>query len=112
MKISFEGIGEKLVTFMGKDVKAGDPVKVSGAGTVSPCSAGERFNGFAACVNGEYVGVIISGAVTSPYSDRAPDFGPVELCADGNGGVKASGSGMPCLVVDLDEAEQTVTFIM
>lgn len=112
MKISFEGIGEKLVTFIGKDVEVGDPVRVSGPGTVSACLVGERFNGFVASVNGEYAGVVISGAVTAAYSDSAPDFGSVGLCADGSGGVKSSGSGMTCLVVDVDEAEQTVTFIM
>lgn len=112
MKISFEGIGEKIVTFIGENVKVGDPVRVSGPGTVSVCSAGERFNGFVTGVNGEYAGVVIAGAVTAAYSDKAPDFGSVELCADGSGGVKSSSSGMTCLVVDLDETEQTVTFII
>lgn len=111
MKISFEGIGEKLVTFIGEKVKVGDAVKVSGAGTVSACSDGESFDGFVAGLSGEYAGVVIGGAVTAAYSGGAPGFGSVELCADGGGGVR-SGKGVKCLVVDVDETDETVTFIM
>ena len=111
MKVSFEGIGEKLVTFIGKDVKTGDAVKVTDAGTVSACPEGEGFDGFVAGLSGEYAGVIIGGAVTVPYSGGAPGFGSTELCADGNGGVR-SGKGVKCLVVDVDKTGETVTFIM
>ena len=111
MKISFEGIGENLVTFIGRDVKPGDPVKVSDAGTVSACAAGEAFDGFVAGLSGDYAGVILGGAVSVPYSGSAPGFGSVELCADGNGGVR-SGSGSRCLVVDVDDVENSVTFII
>lgn len=118
MKISFDGIGEKAVTFFGSGVEAGDLVRVTGPGTVSPCGAGELFDGFAAGMRGEYAAVVLSGAVTVPYSGAAPGFGRVELCADGKGGVSAPGAGktasggVKCLVVDVDEAGETVTFIM
>lgn len=112
MKISFEGIGEKLVTFIGDDVKVGDAVKVSGAGTVSACADGESFDGFVAGLSGEYAGVIIGGAVSAPFSGGTPAFGSAELCADGSGGVKPGKGGVKCLVVDVDEADGVVTFIM
>lgn len=111
MKISFDGIGEKAVTFIGDGVKTGDAVKVTGAGTVSPCAAGEGFDGFAAGMRGEYAAVVIGGAVTVPYSGTAPGFGRVKLCADGEGGVTAGGD-LTYLVVDVDEVDETVTFIM
>ena len=111
MKISFEGIDEKIVTFIGKDVKAGEPVRVSDAGTVTACSNGQDFDGFVAGVTGEYAGVIIGGAVSASYSGSAPGFGSVALCADGSGGVKCGGS-VKHLVVDVDETANIVTFIM
>lgn len=113
MKISFEGIGERTLTFIGEGVKAGDAVKVTGAGTVSPCGAGDAFDGFVTGLSGEYAGVVIGGAVTVPYSGAEPGFGRVELSADGGGGVAAAESGgVKCLVVDVDSADKSVTFIM
>lgn len=111
MKISFDGIGEKTLTFIGDGVKRGDAVKVTGAGTVSPCASGESFDGFAGGTRGEYTAVVIAGAVTVPYSGTAPGFGRAALCADGSGGVTAGGD-VKYLVVDVDETEQNVTFIM
>lgn len=113
MKISFEGIGDKTLTFIGSGVKAGDAVKVTGAGTVSPCAAGDGFDGFVTALSGEYAGVTIGGAVTAPYSGTAPGFGRAALCADGDGGVKtAESGGIECLVVDVDSVGKSVTFIM
>ncbi len=116
MKISFDGIGERAMTFIADGVKAGDAVKVTGAGTVSPCLAGEGFDGFASGTRGEYAAVVLGGAVTVPYSGTAPGFGRVELFADAGGGVTVSGAkdaeGGTYLVVDVDTVGETVTFIM
>lgn len=121
MKISFDGIGERAMTFISDGVKAGDAVKVTGAGTVSPCLAGEGFDGFATGTRGEYAAVVIGGAVTAGYSGTAPGFGRAVLYADGDGGVTTTGakdengvtaSGGEYLVVDVDTADETVTFIM
>lgn len=113
MKISFEGIGQTSLTFIGSGVKHGEAVKVTGAGTVSPCAAGDDFDGFVTGVNGEYAGVVIRGAVSVPYSGTAPGFGRVALSADGDGGVKAvTTGGVKYLVVDVDSAAERVTFIM
>ncbi len=110
------------MTFFADGVKAGDAVKVTGAGTVSTCGAGEGFDGFASGTRGEYAAVVLGGAVTVPYSGTAPGFGRVELYADGNGGVTVTGaadkdgaviaSGGEYLVVDVDTVDETVTFIM
>ena len=45
MKVSFDGIGGKLVTFLNNQAKKGEVVKVSAAGTVSPCGSGDGFDG-------------------------------------------------------------------
>lgn len=116
MKISFDGIGERAATFIADGVKAGDAVKVTGAGTVSPCAAGEAFDGFATGTRGEYAAVVLGGAVTVGYSGTAPEFGRTELFADGSGGVTVTGGkdalGGEYLVVDVDTIDETVTFIM
>ena len=116
MKISFDGIGERAMTFIADGVKAGDAVKVTGAGTVSACEEGEGFDGFASGTRGEYAAVVLGGAVTVPYSGTAPAFGRVGLFANGDGGVTVTGGknavGGEYLVVDVDTVGETVTFIM
>lgn len=48
MKVSFEGIGEEVVTFYADGaIKGGQTVKCGGDSTVKLCGAGERFCGVA-----------------------------------------------------------------
>lgn len=112
MKVSFNGIGEKLVTFINDGAEAGQVVKVSGAGTVAPCAEGERFEGLALFTEGGYAGVRLGGFVTAAYSGTAPGYGRATLAADGSGGVKVSETGASYLVVDKDTAAGTVTFCL
>lgn len=112
MKVSFNGIGERLVTFISDGAKAGQVVKVSGAGTVAPCAAGDGFDGLALFVEGGYASVRLGGFVTAAYTGTAPGYGRVGLSADGSGGVKADTSGVSYLVVDKDTAAGTVTFCL
>ena len=111
MKVAFNSIGEHLVTFASNGVNKGEPVKVSAAGTVSPCSAGDVFDGAAVDVRGGYASVALDGFVTLPYTGTAPGIGHVTLAADGSGGVKTAASGgRTVLAVDVDTAAKTVCF--
>lgn len=114
MNISFEGIGEKPVTFISADAEKGKMVKVSAAGTVSKCAAGDTFDGQALYVEGGYASVKLSGFVKATYTGTKPAVGRAYLLADGSGGVKTDSTkaGDVKLVVDVDESAGTVTFIM
>lgn len=112
MKVSFNGIGEKLVTFINDGAEAGQVVKVSDAGTVAPCAAGDRFEGLALFTEGGYASVRLGGFVTASYTGAAPGYGRVGLAADGSGGVQVSETGTSCLVVDKDTTAGTVTFCL
>ena len=114
MKVSFDGIGGKLVTFLNNQAEKGEVVKVSAAGTVSPCSSGDGFDGVAVFVDGGYAGVRLGGFVTVGYSgSSAPAAGHNLLAADGDGGVQVVASGgKDYLAVDVDTTAKTVTILM
>ena len=109
MKVSFDGIGDGLVTFLNTTATRGSVVKVSAAGTVAPCSAGDAFDGVAVIVDGGCAGVRMGGFVTVGYSGTAPAVGRAVLVANGSGGVKTAQSGDTYLVVDRDTTAATVT---
>ncbi len=108
MKTAFEQIGYLAVTFADGGCTAGQVCKVSGNGTVSACADGEKFCGIADHVRGGYAAVQVAGFAKAPYTGTAPSVGYVNLCADGNGGVK-SGTGREYLVVAVNPTENTVT---
>ena len=115
-KIGFEGIGEMVATFYADEgVKMGQTVKVSGDSTVGPCNAGEKFCGVAATEpRGGCVGVQVSGMAQMKCADGTVTVGYATLTADGNGGVKAAGSGdkgSEYLVV-ADDGAGTITIKM
>ena len=114
MNVSFNGFGDKLVTFLNNGAQQGVVVKVSAAGTVAPCSAGNAFDGVAAFVDGSYAGVHLRGFVTVAYSGvTAPTVGHTKLVADGDGGVKVDATnGKEYLVVGVDTTAKLATILM
>ena len=113
MNVSFNGIGDKLVTFLNNGAEKGEVVKVSAAGTVAPCSDDDVFDGVAVFVDGGYAGVRLRGFVTVSYSGAAPSVGHSLLLADGSGGVAVDNSdGRDYLVVDVDTTAKTATILM
>ena len=112
MSVSFKGFNENIITFKAESgVASGNAVKMSGSGTVSACSDGDIFCGFAVDCGSGYAAVQLCGAVTANYSGTAPGVGYSALVSDSSG-VKASESGREYLVVAVDESTETVTFIM
>ena len=91
MKISFDAIGEKYVTFLAGSGAAKGQVWVA-----------EVRDGCAAVVMGGYAEV--------PFSDEtAPSAGYATLAADGDGGVKSvTSGGRSCLIVHVDAAAKTL----
>ena len=115
MKLSFEGIGQWCATFAGSEITPGTVVKISAAGTVSACSAGDAFCGAALCGSGDACTVQLGGFVTVPYTGTAPAVGLSALTADGSGGVKSAGesdSSVSCWVADQNETAKTVTILL
>lgn len=117
MKVSFEGIGERVVTFYntrtaGKAAEAGAPVAMSGSGEVCACAAGERFMGFALAADEDFAAVQTAGYVKAPYSGDAPAPGYVHLAAGADGTVTKNEAGGDYLVLDTDTAANTVGFIL
>mgnify|MGYP000913796035 FL=1 len=115
MTVSFEGIGEKIVTFYNSDTAsaaAGLPVKMSGNGQVCACAAGDRFIGVAAAADSSFAAVKNAGYVKLPYTGSAPAVGFAKLAAAGNGAVTDAETGGEYLVVDVDTAGETVGIIL
>ncbi len=112
MSVSFGGFNSNTATFKtSADLENGCPVKISESNTVVACADGDAFCGFVVNGEGGYASVQLSGAVTAAYSGSAPALGYAKL-ASGGKGVKASDSGREYLVISVDEADSTVTFLM
>ncbi len=112
MSVSFGGFNSNAVTFKTPvSIESGNAVKISESNTVVPCEDGDVFCGFAVDGENGYASVQLCGAVTAKYSGTAPVTGYETLVSDGKG-VKSSADGREYLVVAVDEAAQTVTFLM
>ncbi len=112
MSVSFSGFNENTATFKAnEEIQGGAPVKMSESDTVAACASGEVFCGFAVECSGGYASVQLSGTVTAAYSGTAPEVGYAMLASEGEG-VTVSDSGREYLVIAVDEAASTVTFLM
>ena len=116
MKVSFEGIGESVVTFYNdgeSGAGAGVPVKMSGNGEISVCQDGDRFFGVALANEGDFAAVQTGGFVQLPYTGTAPGVGFATLAADGAGGVKAvTTGGGEFLVIEADTANKILGIML
>ena len=111
MSVSFGGFHNETATFRTEnEIASGTPVKITDNGTVGACAEGDTFCGILANGDGSYAAVQIYGEVTAKFSGTAPVPGYVKLVAASDG-VKV-GSGREYLVLCVDEADGTVTFLM
>ncbi len=105
MKVAFDGIQEKMVTFeAAQDVREGSLVKVSSAGTVAPCAAeGDVPVGVAAQARDGICAVQTHGYMKVPCAASvAVGFGL--FACDGNQKLASNASGRPGFVLDVDAA--------
>ena len=114
MNISFDGIGQNVVTFRAAEgLEAGEVCKVTANGTVGACAAGERFCGVVDHLEDDgAAAVVLAGFVTAPYTGTAPVVGYDKLAADGDGAVAANDAGGEYLVADVDTENLTVTLLL
>ena len=105
MNVSFEEIGRLAVTFGQEGCQGGQVCKVGGNGMVVACADGDKFCGVVEHVRGNHAAVQVAGFAEVGITG-AVSLGYVNLCADGNGGVKA-GAGREYLVVSVDEHAKT-----
>ena len=109
MDICFEGVGQAAATFLvdGEDLQPGMVVALTGSGTVGLGVDGDEPCGvLLGGVRAGAAAVQIGGAVKVGYTGADPAAGWQELACDGQGGVKAGG-GLKCLVLAVDEDEET-----
>ncbi|MEG0035382.1 MAG: hypothetical protein RR743_01855 [Oscillospiraceae bacterium] len=117
MKVSFEGIGENVVTFYNKaaagSAVVGAPVKMTGNGEVGVCVDGDKFIGLAIACDAGLAAVQTEGYVQMKYSGaEAPKVGFAMLAAAAEGKVKTAAAGREYLVVDVDTANTSVGFML
>ena len=112
MKVSFEGIGEQVVSFAAAGNVKGNFVKMSGNGTVAPCASADNFMGFCLDAEGGFADVQTHGYICCPYTGTAPAVGYSQLAADVNGKVKSAQTGREYLVLTVDTNAKTLGFIM
>ena len=109
MSVSTKGFCENVLTLKA----ASGLTAVSANDTVSSAGADAKFCGVGVNVNGGYAGVQLCGAVTLPYTGtEAPAVGYAALAADGAGGVKVSTKGNNYLVLNVNTAAKTVSFML
>lgn len=114
MAISFESIGQKLVSFKAASgLAVGDVCIVSANDTVAAASANGEFCGVVSGIRAGVAGVILGGCVTVPYTgETAPSVGYCALAADGDKGVTVKTGATSRLVVNVDTTNETVTFFL
>lgn len=102
-KVSFEGIGAVVATFLTEEgVTGGQVVKVAENGKVASCADGDTFCGVAMEPRKGAAAVQVKGFVTVPATGSLA-LGWTEVAANGAGGVKASAGGRSVLVVSVEE---------
>lgn len=104
MNINFSGYNENVVTFetSSNDVIMGTPVKMSGSGTVSKCSADDSFCGVSVNVRNGYAAVQLSGYIEMPTDDTFT-VGYQKIGAATDNKVKSTDSGREYLVVNVSD---------
>ena len=113
MKVSFEGIGEQVISFAAASgLTKGVFVKMSASSTVTACSSGDGFVGYCCAAEGGFAEIRTHGYMKCPYSGTAPSVGYGILVADAGGKVKSAQSGASYLIVDVDTTAGTVGFMM
>ena len=110
MAISFEAIGERMVTFAaGMGLKEGKVCKVTANGTVGACGKDDSFIGVVSSVRGGAANVVMGGYVEVSYAGTTtPALGYAVLATDENGEVVPATTGRTCLVVSVDAANKKI----
>lgn len=114
MKVSFEGIGEQVISFeAASGTKKNEFVKLSANSKVANCSADDLFAGYCINTDGGFADVMTHGYIEVGYTgETAPAVGFAALSAAGSGKVQADSDGREYLVIKVDSTNAVVGFIM
>lgn len=113
MKVSFEGIGEQVISFnKASGVSKGSLVKLSANATVAACANGNKFVGVCVNASDSFAEVKTAGYAELAYTGDAPAVGYAALAAAAADKVKADSSGREYLIIKVDTAAHTVGFMM
>ena len=114
MKVSFEGIGEQLISFAAANgTTKNEFVKISANGTVAKCSADDVFAGYCVKTEAGFADVMTHGYIEVGYTGQtAPSVGYGTLTAAGSGKVQADEDGREYLIIKVDTTNAVVGFIM
>jgi len=116
MKVSFEGAGEMLLSFLNASgasaAESGNLVKMSANNTVAVCADDDRFCGVCIHADSANADVQLKGYVELEYTGTAPTVGYSKLLASAAGKVKADSDGAEFLVLKVDTTNKIVGFIM
>ena len=113
MKVSFEGVGEQVLSFeKASGTEKNVFVKLSANNTVAACAAGDKFAGYCISTDDSFAVVKTHGYIEVGYTGTAPAVGYANLAADVGGKVKKADTGREYLVVKVDTSAATVGFIM
>jgi len=102
MEHSYQGFHREVASFAGT-VQPGDPVALSGNGTVAPAEDGQEFIGVCVSRQGDLAGVQLCGAVEAGFTGAPPALGYGALAAAGSQAVKSAESGRSRLILSVDE---------
>ena len=107
MSISYEGIGERMVTLPVGTGQDGQVCKVGPYGAADLCANGEKFAGVVVKRDKGMSLVQLEGFVRVGYSGSKPNCGYVSLTSDGSGKVLVNSNGREYLVVQVDASTMT-----
>ena len=80
MKVSFEGIGDQIVSFVkGSGAEKGVFVKLGASSTVAAANDGDCFVGLCVHADGGFAEVQLKGSVTCAYTGTAPEVGKASM---------------------------------
>lgn len=108
MGISFEGIGEMVITFEAEEngsaaVVVGEPVIMSESGKVCACTTeGDVPVGVALSVHGGYAAVQIAGYVKLPCAEGTV-VGCTRVSVNAEGKLQSDTEGREAIIVDVDD---------
>ncbi|MEG1447900.1 MAG: hypothetical protein RR048_02215 [Oscillospiraceae bacterium] len=113
MEISLQGYNNKYVTMKIKTgAEVGNAMDITENNTASKAADGKAPIGKLVSQNGEYGLIQTSGAIEFPFSGTSPSFGYTTIACDGLGGIKASATGRPVIVSEVNETAKTAIVIL
>ena len=113
MSISFDSIGQQCVTASADaSLVTGAVCKFISNSTVSACADGNPIHGFVENIRGKNATVTVRGFVTAAYSGTTPTVGYCALAGAASNKVKVLTGAKEYLVVNVNTAKNTVTFLL